>query len=370
MASTTDLPSTALSVTVHPTDPITTTITNIPLPTALQPNEVLIKVYAAASNPKDWLHIVATGASLNSGDDLAGTVVASGSGVSRFSPGDRVAAFHPMGKRYGAYAQYAIVPEHTTFHIPASVSFEEASTIPLVSLTAALTLFRRQGFVAPWTQNAVVQNQIPLLVYAATTSLGTFAIKLAKLAGITPIVAIGGGSNDYLNGVLDLRHDLFFDYKAGPEILKEQIRSVADERELILANGIDAFSNNESWVHVSQMLRRGKLSVFSGAQKYDEEAISKDVEIVYTFVGSGHEGSYRQGMPKQPSAEDAHGDVDFARNFFVWLEDTLRQGKYSGHPYEIIPAGLDGVSEGLNRLRSGQSQGKKLVYQVEHGIKE
>ncbi|OQV03884.1 Alcohol dehydrogenase GroES-like domain-containing protein [Cladophialophora immunda] len=340
MTSTTKLPPVTLSAAVHPTDPITTTISTIPLPTSLLPNEVLIKVYAVASNPKDWLHIAATGVSLNSGDDLAGVIVATGSNVSRFRPGDRVAAFHPMGKPYGAYAQYAIAPEHTAFHVPETMSFEEASTIPLVSLTAALTLFRRQGFAAPWDPNAEIKNQRPFLVYAASTSLGTYAIKLAKLAGVTPIVAIGGASSDYLKGLLDLPRDVFLDYRAGVQTIKEQVRQVAEEQKLTLENGLDAFNNDESWVHVSQMLHRGTLSVFSGAKRYDEEAISKDVKILYTFVGTGHEGSYRHGMPKQPSAEDARGDVDFARKFFVWLEDVLRQGKYSGHPYEIIPGAL------------------------------
>ncbi|EXJ70317.1 uncharacterized protein A1O5_06385 [Cladophialophora psammophila CBS 110553] len=372
MTSRLEMPSglVTLSTTVHPTNPITTTISTILLPTPLLTNEILIKVFAVASNPKDWLHLVAMGTSLNSGDDLAGIVVATGSEVSRFCPGDRVAAFHPMGKPYGAYAQYAIAPEHTTFHIPEAMIFEEASTIPLVSLTAALTLFRRQGFTAPWEPDADTKSHKPLLVYGASTSLGTYAIKLAKLAGVTPIIAIGGGSSDYVKGLLDLPRDVFSDYRAGMRTLKEEIKHISNERMLTLANGLDAVNDDDSWVHVSQMLHGGRLSVFSGAKRYDEEDISKDVEIIYTFVGTGHEGSYRQGMPKQPSAEDAQGDVDFARRFFVWLEDALRQGKYSGHPYEIIPGGLDGVSEGLNRLRRGQSRGKKLVYQVEHGMGE
>jgi NADPH:quinone reductase-like Zn-dependent oxidoreductase len=175
MASPKELPFETLSATVHPTNPITITISTVPLPEALAPRDVLIRVEAGASNPKDWLHLVATGTSLNSGDDLAGIV---GAEVARFKPGDRVAAFHPIGKPYGAYAEYAIAPEHTTLLIPDRMSFEEASTIPLVSATAALTLFRRQGYTAPWQPDAQEMNQKkPLLVYAATTSLGTYTIK-------------------------------------------------------------------------------------------------------------------------------------------------------------------------------------------------
>ncbi|OCT44088.1 hypothetical protein CLCR_00665 [Cladophialophora carrionii] len=366
MASSNTLPVQTLSATVHPTNPITTTISTGPLPESLAPSDVLVKVEAAASNPKDWLHLVATGASLNSGDDLAGIVVAVGPEVTRFKPGDRVAAFHPMGKPYGAYAEYAIAPEHTTLQIPDALSFEEASTIPLVSLTAALTLFRRQGYVAPWQAGAQEENQKkPLLVYGATTSLGTYAIRLAKLAGIGPIIAIGGGSSNYVKGFLEARQDAFLDYRTGMESLKETVKRLTEERHLQLRNGLDAVNEHESWVQVSQMLRgEARLSVFSGARKYDEEAILKNVDIIYTFVGTAHEAKYRPSMPKQPSVEDAQGDVAFAGEFFAWLEQMLRQAKYSGHPFEVIPGGLKGVSEGLNRLRNGQAAGKKFVYQI------
>ncbi|KAJ9609029.1 hypothetical protein H2200_006800 [Cladophialophora chaetospira] len=119
------------------------------------------------------------------------------------------------------------------------------------------------------------------------------------------------------------------------------------------------------------MLQRGsRLSVFSGARKYDEEGIPNDVEVIYTFVGSGHEGKYRPTMPKQPPTEEAQGDVEFAGKFFEWLEEMLKQGKYPGHAFEVIPGGLNGVAEGLNRLRSGQSGGKKFVYQIGQQARE
>ena len=48
-----------------------------------------------------------------------------------FVIGDRVAAFHQMNTKGGGYAEVAVVEEQTTFHIPESLSFEEAATIPL-----------------------------------------------------------------------------------------------------------------------------------------------------------------------------------------------------------------------------------------------
>lgn len=217
MASTIDIPAEMVSVTVHPTTPITATQSKIPVPTSLGPDQVLIKVHVAASNPKDWLHLVARNLSINSGDDLAGTVVAVGANVSSIHIGERVAAFHPMFASFGAYAEYAVAPAHTVLKIPPTLSYEEATTIPLVTTTAALTLFRRQGFLAPWEVSTAVDKELnaqPLLIYAASTSLGTYLVKLAKMAGIGPIIAIGGGSSDYLKKLLDGEAgDVFVDYR-------------------------------------------------------------------------------------------------------------------------------------------------------------
>src|SRR5690349_18312031 len=92
MSSSTTLPAKMLSTFVHPTDPITTTIVDTPMPSTLGPKEVLIGVCAAASNPKDWLHLVSRNESFNSGDDIAGVVAGFGSDVTGLKVGNRVAA--------------------------------------------------------------------------------------------------------------------------------------------------------------------------------------------------------------------------------------------------------------------------------------
>jgi NADPH:quinone reductase-like Zn-dependent oxidoreductase len=262
-----------------------------------------------------------------------------------------------------AYAEYAVAPAHTTFKVPKNMSFEEASTIPLVSLTAAISLFRRQGFAAPWEPEDADKTGKPLLVYAATSALGTFMIKLAKLARVGHITAIGGGSSTYLKTLLDAQ-DVFLDYRLGMDKVKQDVLRTVEDRKLTLMHAVDAFSEKGSWVGVSQMMHGGILSVFSGANRYADAGIPGNVQILYTYVGTGHEGAYKPGMPKQPSAEDAHGDVQFAGEFFNWIEAALQQGKFSGHPFEVVPEGLDGVAEGLNRLKNGQARGKKLVYRI------
>ena len=75
----------------------------------------------------DWSHLKTINKSLNSGDDIAGTVHSFGTNVQKtneFNIGDRVAAFHPMMAPHGAFAEYAVAPQHTVLKIPDGISFE------------------------------------------------------------------------------------------------------------------------------------------------------------------------------------------------------------------------------------------------------
>jgi NADPH2:quinone reductase len=56
----------------------------------------------------------------NSGDDIAGSVVAVGPAVRDFMPGDRVAALHELGTPHGSYAEYAIAYSWTAFRLEES----------------------------------------------------------------------------------------------------------------------------------------------------------------------------------------------------------------------------------------------------------
>ena len=77
------------------------------------------------TNPKDWKVPIFLQKSVNSGDDVAGIIEAVGAGVSEFKPGDRVAGMHEIGTAHGSFAEFAITPASTTFHIPDNVTFEE-----------------------------------------------------------------------------------------------------------------------------------------------------------------------------------------------------------------------------------------------------
>lgn len=248
--------------------------------------------------------------------------------------------------------------------------FLEAATIPLVATTAALSLFRRQHLPPPWSPRSD-SIPLPLIVYGASSSLGTFAIKLARASNIHPIIAIAGGSSKHLEPLLDSSSgDKLIDYRLGIEEMIKATKVALENLEC--HHAIDAISSNGTWVPVSRMLAPSfssqspsYLSVVAGSNKYDEEAIQSGIEVVYTMVGTAHTGAYKASMVKQPTDKEfVKGDPEWVSMFFKYMSQMLADGRLTGHPVELIDGGLEGVLEGLRRLEGGQARGVKYAYRV------
>lgn len=244
----------------------------------------------------------------------------------------------------------------------------EASTIPLTVLAAALPLFRRQNLPMPWSRRSSNAEPLPLIIYGASSALGTFAVKLALLANIHPIIAICGSTTLISSLLKPELGDAVVDYRAGPEAMKSNVKKALNGLEAYHA--LDAISENGSWIHVSQMVcpNDGYVSVVQGGppEKYSDPEIPRGVEIGYTYVGSAHHGSFLPSMPKQPKDKDSvTGDVDFAYVLMRYVSHVLASGDFRGHPVEIIPGGLAGVEAGLQKLQRGEAKGVKYIYRIE-----
>jgi NADPH2:quinone reductase len=72
-----------------------------------------------------------------------------------------------------------------------NTSFEEAATIPLAAMTSAIALFVELGLPTPLEP---AKTPTTILINGASSSIGSFAVQLAKLANLRVIGIAGSGS--------------------------------------------------------------------------------------------------------------------------------------------------------------------------------
>lgn len=140
------------------------------------PGEVLIRVEAAGVNRPDVMQRLGfypppPGAPTIPGLEIAGTVV----GGER--DGERVCALVAGG----GYAQYCVAPEGQCLPVPAGFSMVEAAALPETFFTVWTNLFQRGG----------AKSGDLMLVHGGTSGIGTTAILLGKVFGLTVIVTAG-----------------------------------------------------------------------------------------------------------------------------------------------------------------------------------
>jgi NADPH:quinone reductase len=170
-----------------------------PVPTPGE-GEVLIRVAAAGVNRPDVLqrkggYPPPPGAPSILGLELAGTIVAVGAGVGDEMLGQQVCALVAGG----AYAEYAVAPVGSCLPVPEALSMIEAAALPETLFTVWTNLFERAFAVEGDT----------VLVHGGTSGIGTMAISLANIFGLTIIVTAGSdekcaaatalGANDAIN---------------------------------------------------------------------------------------------------------------------------------------------------------------------------
>jgi NADPH:quinone reductase-like Zn-dependent oxidoreductase len=123
------------------------------------------------------------------GQDVAGTVTATGDGVTRFTVGDEV-----FGIAKGSFAEYAVAREDKLSHKPNNLSFEQAAAIPISGLTALRAL-----------DAAGVTDGSNVLIVGASGSVGTYAVQIAVAMGAT-VTGVASGSKADLVTELGAQH--------------------------------------------------------------------------------------------------------------------------------------------------------------------
>ncbi|GMV62272.1 MAG: NAD(P)H quinone oxidoreductase [Parvibaculum sp.] len=144
--------------------------------------EILIRVAAAGVNRPDTIQRMGLyppppGAPATPGLEVAGEVVETGAGVTRWRVGDKVCAL--VGG--GGYAEYCLAHESHALPVPKGFSMVEAAALPETFFTVWTNVFERGALKPSET----------FLIHGGTSGIGTTAIQLASIFGSTVIATAG-----------------------------------------------------------------------------------------------------------------------------------------------------------------------------------
>ncbi|MGN6777777.1 NADP-dependent oxidoreductase [Rhizobium sp.] len=172
----------------------------------VQNADILVRVHATSVNPLDskvrdgeFKIFLPYRPPFVLGHDVAGTVVKVGPAVSRFKVGDEIYA-RPRDLRVGTFAEFIAIHEDDAALKPRTRTMEDASSMPLVALTAWQAL----------VDVAKVKPGQKVFIQAGSGGVGTIAIQLAKHLGAT-VATTSSAKNAAL--VKSLGADVVIDYK-------------------------------------------------------------------------------------------------------------------------------------------------------------
>lgn len=220
------------------------------------PDHVLIRIAGAAVNPIDWkvrkgLYKATRPLQFPAilGYDVAGTVAQVGPLVARFKPGDNVVA-----RVNGGYAELGVASSDRVAPAPASLKLAHAAAgLPIAAGTAWQVLFDTAQLRAGQT----------VVIHAGAGGVGSFAVQLAKLAGLH-VIATASAANAEL--VRSLGADVVIDDRV------TDLGTVAHDVDLVF-DTVGAEAQARSW----KVIRKGGRLITIAAPPDEAAAAQHDV---------------------------------------------------------------------------------------------
>ena len=169
----------------------------------LRPHDLLVRNASIGVNRADISHRNGAYGRAHFGDsdimglEIAGTVVAIGSKVSGYVPGDRVMGI--VGG--GAYAEFSRIDHRMAMHVPKGMDLVDAGAVAEVFVTAHEALFHLGR----------LQAGESVLIHAAAGGVGSAAVQLARAAGARVFAT---ATNDKSAAIKALGADVVIDYRA------------------------------------------------------------------------------------------------------------------------------------------------------------
>jgi NADPH:quinone reductase-like Zn-dependent oxidoreductase len=162
------------------------------------------------------------------GSELAGVVEAIGPGVSGFTIGDEV--YGATNEHFsGAYAEYSLPLAKMMAHKPKTLTFIEAASAPIVTVTALQMLF----------DHARVTEGQTVLIHGGAGNVGAYAVQMASQAGLRVIATAAAADRPYVKArgaerILDYRAERFEESVTGVDVVLDTVGGDTQRRSLLV----------------------------------------------------------------------------------------------------------------------------------------
>mmetsp|Transcript_19566 Transcript_19566/g.65723 ORF Transcript_19566/g.65723 Transcript_19566/m.65723 type:complete len:337 (-) Transcript_19566:495-1505(-) len=314
-------------------------VTDRPAPTIEAPTDVIVRVHTAALNPVDWkMHLM--GFYVKQwphvfGCDMAGTVEAVGEEAKgSFKEGDKVWAYTDLGKAHsGAFAELVRVPVDVLGHVPEGMAMETAATLGVGFLTAAFMFY-----------DCIDAADCPVLVYGASSSVGTLAVQLLAYEG-RKIVAVASAAHHpalIAMGAVDA-----VDYRDGDWKAKAEAALKEAGEGAVALDAIGSKDTVEACVDIVKACGGSVVATTDQSQNTD-----------------GGEGGVAVRGCNLGTAYDDPRTRPLIGEYMEKAAAMLEAGALKGSPTDLL-GGLADVAAGFDRMRAGKVSGVKLVVHVQ-----
>lgn len=239
----------------------------------LKENEVLVSVKFAGLNHVDKMikngdlkMVFNYSFPLVLGNEISGVVEKIGKNVKKFKVGDKVYSRLPINQ-LGGFGEKVVVDEKEIGIFPSYLTYEEASAIPLVGLTAF------QAF-----EKLNIEKGKTIFISGATGSFGNIAVPLAKYKGLKVIVT---GNVKNKGRMLTLGVDKFIDYKN-----EDYVEILKDEKVDYV---IDTVGNKELVKQFSILKNGGSLVSLKGIPNREfaeEHNLSNIKKLIFQLISN------------------------------------------------------------------------------------
>ncbi len=312
----------------------------LPTPTP-EGHDILVKVEAVGMNPVDFKVRPGEGSEPKTlGFDAAGVVVSGGSDATIFKEGDLVYYAGDV-TRPGSNAEYQLVDERIVGIRPTSLDAATSAALPLTALTAWESLFHRLriDFETP-DKNAGKT----LLIIGGAGGVGSMAIQLAKLAGLTVIAT--ASRDESADWCRKLGADHIINHHGD---MPGQLSELGIENVNFIANYNDI---DRSWEAMGEMVApQGSIVLITEHRNHLDMGGPfkvKSVTICWELM-------FTRPMFKTDDIIEQH-------NILNRVAALIDEGKLLATANDnLSPISAGNILEGHRRLESGKSIGKLVV---------